>query len=99
MRTEPAMSLPNSSEVRPAASAAAEPPDEPPGVRVRSHGLLVAPKRGLYAWRAAAIVGVLVLPKITAPAERRRLPAVASRCGTWSARNSAPQVVRSPPVS
>ena len=27
--------------VRPAASAAAEPPDEPPGVRDRSHGLLV----------------------------------------------------------
>ena len=37
------MSLPASMPVRPAASAAPEPPDEPPGVRERSHGLLVEP--------------------------------------------------------
>ena len=36
-----------SSGERPAATAAALPPDEPPGVRARSHGLLVRPKSGL----------------------------------------------------
>ena len=42
-RIEPPMSLPSSSGVNPAATAAAAPPDEPPGVRVVSHGLLVVP--------------------------------------------------------
>ena len=37
------MSLPASIPVRPAASAAAAPPEEPPGVRVTSHGLLAVP--------------------------------------------------------
>ena len=39
------MSLPASMPVRPAASAAAEPPDEPPGVRVVSHGFWCAVDR------------------------------------------------------
>ena len=37
------MSLPASSAVNPAASAAADPPDEPPGERAKSQGLLVVP--------------------------------------------------------
>ena len=37
------MSLPSSSPVSPAASAAPAPPDEPPGCRVTSQGLLVVP--------------------------------------------------------
>ncbi len=37
------MSLPASNPVRPAASAAAAPPDEPPGTRATSHGLFVVP--------------------------------------------------------
>jgi hypothetical protein len=40
------MSLPSSSAVKPAATAAAAPPDEPPGVRVASHGLPVLPWMG-----------------------------------------------------
>jgi hypothetical protein len=43
LRIEAPMSLPASSAVRPAASAAAEPPEEPPGARDRSQGLLVVP--------------------------------------------------------
>ena len=39
---EPA-SLPTSRALIPVASAAAEPPEEPPGVRVWSQGLLVVP--------------------------------------------------------
>ncbi len=42
MRIDPPRSLPKSSGVKPAASAP-EPPELPPGVRVRSHGLLVRP--------------------------------------------------------
>src|SRR5215510_15934014 len=43
VRNEPPISEPNSSDTYPAASAAAEPPDDPPGVRPRSQGLLVVP--------------------------------------------------------
>src|SRR6185295_7207803 len=97
-RIDPAMSLPNSSAVRPAASAAADPPDDPPVLRVVSHGLLVVPKIGLNVCQSPASFGVLVLPKITAPASRSRRTASASRSGTWS-QASRPQVVRMPAVS
>jgi len=40
---EAPMSLPAAMPVSPAARAAPAPPDEPPGVRVRSHGLLAEP--------------------------------------------------------
>ena len=43
MRTEPPKSLPNSRGVNPADKAAAEPPDEPPGVRDKSQRLFVVP--------------------------------------------------------
>ena len=41
MRSDPPVSLPVATGTMRAASAAAEPPDEPPGVRVESHGLRV----------------------------------------------------------
>ncbi len=44
MRIDPPPSLACANGIMPAATAAAEPPDEPPGVRVRSHGLCVGPK-------------------------------------------------------
>jgi hypothetical protein len=47
MRTEPAMSVPSSKLVRPVATAVAAPPDDPPGVRAGSHGLLVVPNSSL----------------------------------------------------
>ena len=40
---DPPMSEPASKPVKPAASAAALPPDEPPGIRSKFHGLLVVP--------------------------------------------------------
>ena len=43
MRIEPMPSLPCAIGTMPAASAAAEPPEDPPGVRSRSHGLRVTP--------------------------------------------------------
>ena len=47
IRTEPPMSEPSARGTQPAATAAPEPPDEPPGVRALSHGLRVTPQRGL----------------------------------------------------
>jgi hypothetical protein len=46
-RIEADRSVPISKGVIPAASAAAAPPLDPPGVRPRFHGLLVRPKIGL----------------------------------------------------
>ena len=43
IRIEPAPSLAVARPTMPAATAAAEPPEEPPGVRQRSQGLRVAP--------------------------------------------------------
>ena len=42
-RSEPPMSEPISIGAYPAATETAEPPDEPPGVRSRAHGLFVVP--------------------------------------------------------
>ena len=43
MRMDPPPSLPNPPAEQQAAMAAASPPLDPPGVRVRSHGLCVRP--------------------------------------------------------
>ena len=42
-RIEPPVSVPIDHGAVPAATAAAEPPEEPPGTRVRSHGFSVGP--------------------------------------------------------
>ena len=42
-RIEPPVSVPIAHGTRPAATAAAEPPEEPPGTRERSHGFSVGP--------------------------------------------------------
>ena len=47
MRIEPPPSDPVHSGTIPAAMAAADPPDEPPAVRLRSQGLRVLPNLGL----------------------------------------------------
>src|SRR5215469_319047 len=55
--------------------AAAEPLDEPPGVRPGSNGLVVGP-----GW-APPISVVTVLPRITAPASRNARTSAESRFG------------------
>jgi hypothetical protein len=47
IRIEPPPSVPSDSAPIPAATAAAEPPLEPPGVRLGSQGLRVGPKSAL----------------------------------------------------
>src|SRR3954453_11884339 len=72
IRSEPPPSLPCASGTRPPATAAAEPPDEPPGERLGSHGLQVGP-----LWRGSVVgripnSGRFVTPTTTNPASLSR---------------------------
>ena len=70
MRIEPAPSLPSASGTRPAASAAALPPLEPPGVVSGSHGLRVIPYSGLSVTPFQPNSGDVVWTGSTAPLRR-----------------------------
>ena len=72
MRMDPAPSLAEAAPTRPAATAAAEPPLEPPGVRPVSHGLRVSPVASLSVNPQIASSGRLVTPNTIAPASRSR---------------------------
>jgi hypothetical protein len=92
------MSDPSSSGTYPAASAAAEPPEEPPGVRSRSQGLFVVPYMTLKLCQSAMAVARFVFPRITAPAPFKRATAIASSAGRQSRPIGSPQVVGRPPT-
>src|SRR3990167_2546791 len=83
MRTDPAPSVPTLTGPSPAATAAAVPPDEPPGVRDRFHGLLLMPVSGELVSPLQPNSGVVVLPSSTAPASRRRAVTGASTSQGW----------------
>ena len=72
MRIEPPPSEPVASGTRPAATAAADPPEEPPADRSSAHGLRVAPNVAFTVSGFQPSSGVLVLPTTTQPAARRR---------------------------
>src|SRR5207302_4316096 len=78
MRIEPPPSVPSASAPMPAASAAAAPPDEPPGVFAGFHGLRVMPVSALSVTPFQPNSGVVVLPSSTTPCSRRRAVAGAS---------------------
>src|SRR4051795_12305651 len=65
---EPPPSDPWATGTIPAATAAAAPPEEPPGVREVSQGLRVGPKRRGSVTGRIPNSGALVLPTITNPA-------------------------------
>ena len=69
---EPPPSLPCATGTMPAATAAAAPPDEPPGVRSRSHGLRVGPNNRASLVGRMPYSGSVVVPTITKPASRSR---------------------------
>ena len=78
IRIEPPPSVPRASGAKRAASATAEPPDEPPGVIAGFHGLRVMPVSGESVTPFQPNSGVVVLPIRTAPASlqpghRRRI--------------------------
>ncbi len=70
MRMDPAPSEPRAAGTSPAATAAAEPPDEPPGVCSLLQGLRVTPKAGPSVKAHCPSSQELVLPTTTAPAAR-----------------------------
>src|ERR1700680_2573005 len=67
MRMEPPPSLPVHAGRSPAATAAAEPPDEPPGVRGGSQGVRVMPCSGVLVKLTEPNSGDVVRPTTTAP--------------------------------
>src|SRR4029079_7139205 len=81
MRIEPPPSLPVQIGIMPEATAAAEPPDDPPGVRSGFHGLRVVPCRYVRVQLVEPNSGDVVSPTSTAPACFNRAASVAS----WSA--------------
>ena len=72
IRTLPAPSVPIAQGPIPAATAAAAPPEDPPAVRFRFHGLRVTPLCGELVTPLHPNSGVLVLPSKTVPASRSR---------------------------
>src|SRR5499427_10186834 len=90
---EPAVWVPVASGSIPAATAAADPIEEPPGVREGSHGLVVGP--GV----AEASSAVTVLPTTTPPAASILATAVAERPGTRPRKSAEPRSVGMPAVS
>ena len=98
MRIEPAPSLPWARGPSPAATAAAPPPDEPPGVRPWYQGLWLVPATRLLVSPFQPYSGVLLLPSSTPPAASSRSTTGASKSGTQSCVSSEPMVVRIPLV-
>src|SRR5437764_15370812 len=77
---EPPVSEPSAQGARPAATAAAEPPDEPPGTRVGSHGFRVGPKAEITAAEPFANSSMLILTISGWPTSLRRK----ARGESWS---------------
>src|SRR4029078_11903198 len=76
-RTEPPVSEPRATGTIPAATAVAEPPDEPPETRVVSHGLRTGPNAEFSFDEPIANSSQFVLPTTTAPAFASRSITVA----------------------
>ena len=76
-RTEPPVSEPSAAGTTPAATSAAEPPEEPPGTRSGSIGFFTRPNAECSVDEPIANSSMLVLAAIIAPAARSRLTAVA----------------------
>src|SRR5215211_2519633 len=98
MRIEPAPSLPCASGPRPAATAAAAPPLDPPGVFSSFQGLYEGPNTRFPESPFQPNSGVLVFPNMTAPAAYNRSTTGASSSGTQSASINEPRAVRIPRV-
>jgi hypothetical protein len=95
MRIDPAPSAAIAAGTMPAATAAAEPPLDPPGVRSTSHGLRVTPHRTDSVNGHSPSSGIVVLPTTTAPAARSRRTTSASSAAR-AVKASVPRLVTSP---
>ena len=90
MRMEPPPSVACAIGTMPDATAAAEPPLDPPALCARFHGLRVGPKRRGSVEAASPISGVLVLPKMTRPARLSRAVISLSWSTTKSLKSALP---------
>ncbi len=90
LRRLPPVSEPVASGTMPVASATAEPPDDPAADKAGSNGLPVAPYTALRVLAPAPHSGVLVLPRMTAPAARSPATVSWSLAGTWSRNSGLP---------
>src|SRR3990167_10230264 len=101
-RIEPPVSVAVAPRQMSAATAAAEPPDEPPGVRSRLppladfHGLITLPKALVSFDEPMANSSMFSLPSITAPAPNRLAVTVDSYRGTKLPRILEAAVERTP---
>ena len=83
----------------PAATAAPEPPDEPPGVCPVCQGFRAAPHSSGSVTPFAPNSGVFVLPNTTSPASRKRWVTSACSVATSAARARQPLDVGKPAYS
>src|SRR5215217_6217216 len=75
---DPPVSDPSAHGARPAATAAADPPPEPPGTRVGSHGLRDGPNAEFSVDDPIANSSVFVFPSVESPASLQRAATVES---------------------
>src|ERR1700729_1108960 len=94
MRIEPPVSVPIARSQTPAATSAADPPDEPPEVVAGSRGLRVSPTRGLA--KPAANSRHCAVANTSAPAARRRPTRAASAAAGALLVAGLPHLVGSP---
>src|SRR6185503_8768291 len=95
---DPPVSEPSASGVRRAATATADPPLEPPGIRSSAHGLRAGPNAEFSVDDPIANSSQFVLPITTAPACASRVTTVASYGGTNDSSMRDEAVVRTPCV-
>ena len=98
IRIDPPPSLPVARVHNPAARAAPAPPLDPPGVRSVFQGLRQASPSRFSVVPERPNSGVLVFPRIIAPARRKRSTTTESRSGVRSLNNAEPEVVGIPLV-
>src|SRR5258708_33514553 len=91
-RTEPPVSDPSAAGTAPAATSAAEPPEEPPGTRVLSGGGSARPYAEGSVDEPMANSSQFVFPAIRAPAALSFATAVASVGGWYPSSIFEPQV-------
>src|SRR4029077_28030 len=97
-RIEPPVSVPSAHGASPAATAAALPPEEPPGTRSRSHGLRTAPNAEFSFEDPIANSSWLVFPSSLAPAPVTRETTVAVYGGSYPSRIRDPAWLGTPSV-
>src|SRR3954454_753541 len=98
-RIEPPVSVPVAPAHSDAATAAAEPPEDPPGTCARDHGLRTGPRELFSFDEPMANSSMLSLPRATAPASARRCEAVDSNGGMKPRKIFDAQVVSTPRVT